>query len=96
MGPLYASSVSLGTRRGGRGVSACIPGLHAPVWPLRDGGVDVVVGVSLMADAPYARVRTLPQVLVNTATFALRESSRLELSGQADVVLRPDLSGRAS
>lgn len=69
---------------------------NVPVAPLRDDGAEVVVGVSLMADVPYTRVRRLPQVLVNAASFALRESTRLELDEGADLVIRPDLSGRAS
>lgn len=69
---------------------------NVPVQPLRDLGADVVVGVSLMADVPFTRVRSLHQVLVNAASFALRESTRLELEGQADVVIQPNLSGRAS
>lgn len=92
--------------------SACTPGLYTPVEidgrRLVDGGLldnvpvgrlrdaDVVVGVSLMADAPFSRVRTLHQVLVNAASFALRETTRLELEAAADVVIQPDLSGRAS
>lgn len=68
---------------------------NVPVGPLRDTGADVVVGVSLMADVPFKRVRSLPQVLINAASFTLRETTRLDLMDRADVVIRPDLAGRA-
>lgn len=69
---------------------------NVPVGPLRDDGAEVVVAVNLMADVPYSRVRTLSQVLINASSFSLRASTRLDLDARADIVVQPDLTGRAS
>jgi len=62
-----------------------------PVSPLREMGADIVLAVNLIAKHRHRRPENIIDVLMNSFSFTLMNSMRLQLV-EADMVIAPDLS----
>ena len=67
---------------------------NVPVSPLREAGVELVVGVDVIGHPPFSRVSTAAQVLTNAAYILLQQAGQQPPPIGPDIRIAPNMEGR--